>query len=117
VSGYGSGADYGALASALGALNAAHASPTARANAAPESQVGLIAAYEQAMLAALALPAETPEQVAARDAAIAAARAGQLDAAANKPLSPEVVARVDSLLGLPPSDPALGVNGGTSSTR
>ncbi len=81
----------------------------ARANAAPDSQVGLIAAYEQAMLAALAMPATTPEEIAAKEDAIAAARSQELAAAANKSLSPEVVAQVDSLLGLPATDPALGV--------
>ncbi|PWE48083.1 hypothetical protein DEM26_20120 [Thioclava sp. NG1] len=41
----------GALASELKGLNAAHASPTALANAAPNSQVGRIAAYKAAVLA------------------------------------------------------------------
>ncbi|WP_188967878.1 hypothetical protein [Neoroseomonas lacus] len=61
------------------------------------------------MLSALALPAFTPTQVAYRNSAIASARAQELDDAANRPLSAAVVARVDSLLGLPPSDPRLGV--------
>jgi hypothetical protein len=90
--------DRGALAAQLGALNAAHASPVARANAAPGSRVGLIAAYERAMLDALALP-PGPE----RNAAIEAARNAELAAAANRPLTPEVVAAVDALLGLPPA--------------
>lgn len=90
--------DRGALAAQLGALNAAHASPVARANAAPGSRVGMIAAYERAMLDALALP-PGPE----RNAAIAAARNAELAAAANRPLTPEVVAAVDALLGLPPT--------------
>jgi hypothetical protein len=83
----------------------------ARANAAPHSQVGRIAAYEQAMLAALAMPTSTRAEIAARNAAIAAARSQQLKDAANKPLSPAVVAQVDSLLGLPPTNPAIGVVG------
>ncbi|MCH9020011.1 MAG: hypothetical protein IIA73_06570 [Proteobacteria bacterium] len=47
----------GAIASALGALNAAHASETALANAAPNSRVGLIASYIEAV--------ETTETIAA----------------------------------------------------
>ncbi|MGG7645469.1 hypothetical protein ACQ5SP_11745 [Rhodovulum sp. YNF3179] len=37
----------GAMASALGYLNAAHASPTGRANAAPNSMPGMLYSYEQ----------------------------------------------------------------------
>jgi hypothetical protein len=98
----------GQLASALGALNAAHASPAALAHAAPGSKVGQIATYDRAMLTALAMPDITPAQIAARNAAIAAAR-GQLAAASNKSLTPPVVARVDDLLGLPATDPTIGV--------
>lgn len=95
------GGDRGALASQLGALNAAHASLTARANAAPNSRVGMIATYERAMLAALTLPAVTPQEITARNEAIAAALA-TLDAAANRsPVTTEVVAAVNALLGLP----------------
>lgn len=61
------------------------------------------------MLAALAMPTGTPAEIAARNAAIAAARSQELEEAANKPLSPAVVAQVDQLLGLPPTNPALGV--------
>ncbi|WP_212522894.1 hypothetical protein [Actibacterium sp. MT2.3-13A] len=45
------GAGRGALASELKGLNAAHASPQALANASPDSQVGRIAAYRDAILA------------------------------------------------------------------
>jgi hypothetical protein len=83
----------GAKAS-LGALNAAHASPTARANASPNSRVGQIAAYERAMQSALAI-----QDPAKRASAITEARA-LLDDAANKPVTPAVVERVDALLGL-----------------
>ena len=41
--------NHGALASELKGLNAAHASPTALANASPNSQVGRIAAYAAAV--------------------------------------------------------------------
>lgn len=99
--GGGEGGDRGALAAQLGALNAAHASPTARANAAPNSRVGMIATYERAMLAALALPGTNPQQIAARNEAIADALAS-LEAAANRgPVTAEVVAEVNALLGLP----------------
>lgn len=94
----GRGGGRGAIASQLGALNAAHASPVARANAAPGSRVGMIAAYERAMIEALALPPGP-----ARDAAILAARETELAAAANRPVTAEVVAAVDALLGLPPT--------------
>lgn len=105
-------ANSGQLTSALGALNAAHANSEALGNAAPQSEVGKIAAYDNAMLAALALPDATPAEAAYRDQQIAAARATYLAAAANKPLSPAVVAKVDSLLALPASNPDLGVSGG-----
>jgi len=55
------------------------------------------------------MPARTPAEVSFRNQAIATARAQELEAAANRPLSAAVVARVDSLLGLPASDPTLGV--------
>ena len=48
----------GAIASKLGALNAAHASATARLNASPNSRVGLIAAYEQAVNDGIQLSAD-----------------------------------------------------------
>ncbi|MDA8048987.1 MAG: hypothetical protein M0002_03100 [Rhodospirillales bacterium] len=61
------------------------------------------------MLAAPALPDATQAEVAVRDQAIASARSVELAAAANKPLSPAVVAQVENLPGLPPTDPMLGV--------
>jgi hypothetical protein len=97
------------IASALGALNASHASPTALSHAAPNSQVGKIAAYDKAMVAAINMPSATPAQIAARQAAIADARSTQLAAASNKSLTPAVVAQVDKNLGLPAVDPTLGV--------
>jgi hypothetical protein len=100
---------HGALASALGSLNAVHASPTALAHAAPTSQVGMLASYQSAMLAALAMPATTPAQIAQRNAAIASARADLLAPAANKGLTPATVTAVDQRLGLAPTDPTLGV--------
>jgi hypothetical protein len=55
------------------------------------------------------MPSATPAQVAARNIAISAARSTQLAAAANKALTPAVVAQVDKNLGLPAVDPTLGV--------
>lgn len=99
----------GHLAAAMGALNAAHAAPPALAHASPQSQVGKLATYRSSMQAVLAMPAFTPQQVVTRDNAIAEVRASTLAPAANKGLTPAVVAQVDHLLGLPPSDPTLGV--------
>ena len=79
----------GISASALGSLNAAHASPTARANASPRSRVGQIAAYEGA--------------IAADDLQAAAE---SLASAANKEIDADVVAAVNGLLGLE-VDPAI----------
>jgi hypothetical protein len=89
-------------ANLLGNLNAAHASPQARANAAPNSMVGQIAAYETAMQQALALSNATQ-----RDAAITAARQ-QLALAANKPLTADAIAQVDAMLGITGASPQLG---------
>lgn len=102
--GHAAAQDRAALSSALGALNAAHADPRAREGAAPNSWVGRIADHEQAMLTALTCP-----EGALRDQAIARARAQELEAAANRPVTSAVLRRVDSLLGLPAADPTLGV--------
>jgi len=89
-------------ANELGNLNAAHTSANARANAAPNSMVGRIAAYETQMLNAMQL--QDPTQ---RNAAITAARS-QLAQAANKPLTESTISRVDSLLGIEGAPPQLG---------
>jgi len=93
---------HGATASQLGALNAAHASPTALAHAAPNSRVGMIASYDSAMTRALAMPSATPAQRAARNSAISQARA-QLATASNKPVTASVARAVDRQLGLAPA--------------
>lgn len=71
--------ELGVSPSELGALNAAHASPTALANAAPNSRVGRIAAYKAAVLEGEELAGDlaekqdllesltTPELAAAQD--------------------------------------------------
>jgi hypothetical protein len=98
------GSSNGALASELKGMNAVHANPNALKNADPNSQVGKIAAYQNAALAtqaaelavetatsnlvaaqeglaaAEALPASTPEEITARDTAIAAANQAIADA-------------------------------------
>ena len=91
-----------ASASQLGALNAIHASATARAHAAPGSRVGVIATYERSMIRAQAMPAATPAQRAIRSAAITQART-QLSATANKPVTASVIRTVDRELGLAPA--------------
>ena len=93
---------HGKAASALGNLNAAHASANARANANPNSMVGHIATYEAQMKAAQAI--QDPAQ---RAAAITAARQ-DLALVANKQVTPAAITRVDSLLGLPASPAGLG---------
>lgn len=50
--------NHGAIASALGSLNAGHASETARQHAAPDSRVGLLAQYKEAVLDGRALSAD-----------------------------------------------------------
>ena len=100
---------HGSLGSALGSLNATDASAKALAHAPPNSIVGQIVSYQSAMRTALAMPTATPAELAARNAAIAAARADILAPAANKGLTPQAVSAVDKQLGLPPTDPTLGV--------
>lgn len=99
-------ASQGQLASASGALNAAHASPNALAHAAPGSRVGQIATYDRLMRSALAMPANTQAEIAARNAAIGAART-QLSTATNKTLTGPVISQVDRRLGLPAVSPSI----------
>ncbi|MDF3075428.1 MAG: hypothetical protein K0S54_3095, partial [Alphaproteobacteria bacterium] len=60
------------------------------------------------MQAAIAMPAMTPMQIAARNEALTAARAVTLANAANRLVTPQTVKLVDQLLGLPPTNPRLG---------
>jgi hypothetical protein len=76
--------------------------------AGPDLRIQQMTAYDRAMLHALGMPDRTPAQRAARNRAIAAARI-QLAAATNRHLNPAAVSRIDALLGLPASDPTLGV--------
>ena len=105
------------MASKLGRLNAAHASATARTNAAPHSAVGRIAAYEaavyerqevQAQLNAV-LEDENATQQQLDEALAAVAEAAQrevetLSAAANKNIDEDVMHAVNELLGIEPLD-------------
>ena len=76
----GAAPNHGAVASALGALNAAHASATALANASPNSRVGKIAAYQSTAAAAAlaATNAATADSIAAAAAALVTAAQAQL---------------------------------------
>ena len=87
--------DYGAMASALGSLNAAHAlSKGNTPSASPNSVVGQLAAYRDSMNAAIA--ATTQEE---RDLALQEAEAS-LQAAANKDVTDETRSAVNDMLGI-----------------
>ena len=104
----GKGPSEAQLTAALAALNAAHANPQTLANAAPNSRTGMLATYSAQMRAAIVMPSFTPQQIAARNEAITAARAVTLSNAAYKSVTPQMVEQVDQLLGLPPTNPNLG---------
>jgi hypothetical protein len=102
----------GALASSLGALNAAHASTTALENAAPNSRVGRIATYGKVVNAenTLADPNATEEEKAAAESYLDSlglagmtaedAERAALGDAANKTVTDRVIDAVNSLLDL-----------------
>jgi hypothetical protein len=96
------------LGRAVVALNATLAVPRPPAQAGLDARIQRMAAYDRAMLHALAMPDRTRAQRTARNVAIAWARI-QLAVATNRRLNPEAITRIDSLLGLPASDPTLGV--------
>jgi len=99
----------GSTASALGALNAAHASPNALARASANSRVGKIAAYKDAInnlnMVNAEFTASPPTANAAQQAAAQLAAAQALANAANKSISTGVVNSVDALLGVSLSAP------------
>lgn len=76
----------------LGPLNAAHASATARANAAPNSAVGKIASYEQARDSALAITDPMEREQALDEAK------DQLETAFNRTISEKEFSEIDSML-------------------
>jgi hypothetical protein len=96
------------LGRAVVALNATMAVPRPPAHPGLDARMQQMAAYDRAMLHALAMPDRTRAQRTARNVAIAWARI-QLAAATNRRLNPAAVSRIDALLGLPASDPTLGV--------
>src|SRR5262249_37430732 len=72
------------------------------------ANIRAMAMYDDTMRAALMMPDFTGAQKAARNAAIAHARA-QFAVASRRPLTPTAITRIDALLDLPATDPALGV--------
>ena len=91
-------------ASAMGGLNADHASANARANASSNSRVGEIATYQSQMKAALAI--QNPAQ---RNAAITSARQ-QLAQTTNKPLTSSAITNLDQQLNIQGASPTLGAS-------
>lgn len=98
--------NHGSLASALGNLNAAHASPTALEHAAEGSIVGLLAAYAEDVSAALADPADPtdPDYDPEEDLATTVGQQKVLGEYSNKtdgePVDEDVVTEVNALLGI-----------------
>jgi hypothetical protein len=99
-----SGHTKGSTSSKLGRLNAAHASPTARSNAAPHSAVGRIATYEEAVNETLA--AEQAHKEDPTNQSLLEYQQAYLDqeealaAAANKDIDEDVAQAVNGLLGI-----------------
>jgi hypothetical protein len=92
----------------MNALTATQANAKAMSAKSLNARVGMIAGYSTQMQAAIAMPANTPQQIAARNEAITAARAVTLSNAANRAVTPQMVEQVDALLGLPRTNPKLG---------
>ena len=95
----------GSTSGKLGCLNAAHASPTARANAAPHSADGRIATYEEAVNETLAAEQAFNEDPTCQ-ALLEDYQQAYLDqeealtAAANKEIDEDVAQAVDEMLGI-----------------
>lgn len=101
--------NHGLLASELKGLNAAHASATAFANAAPDSQIGRIAAYQEAALATDAAGehlTKAIEDLAAAEGALQALNDGytgrtteeiDADIAGLDPSAPDYAEKLDAL--------------------
>ncbi len=79
--GRGNGNGRGAVASSLGALNAAHANENALANAAANSRVGMIAIYKAAVVASAEAALGIEDAQAAYDAYVAAQEAAGFQSA------------------------------------
>jgi hypothetical protein len=95
------------LGQAVIALNATMAVPRPPARPAFDARIQQMTGYDRAMLRALAMPDRTLTQQAMRNRAIADARI-RLAVTTNRRLNPAAISRIDALLGLPASDPALG---------
>jgi hypothetical protein len=96
------------LRKAVVALNATYAVPHRSSHPAVDARIRQMAVYDHMMLSALGMPTDTAEQREARDRAITDARI-QLAAATNRRLNSAAVSRIDALLGLPATDPQLGI--------
>jgi hypothetical protein len=86
--------NHGSLASALGNLNAAHASPTALEHASDNSIVGLLAAYAEAVEGGLTEEEQQQELGAISNKSYEDPELGDV-------VDTEVVTEVNSLLGVP----------------
>lgn len=86
--------NHGSLASALGNLNAAHASPTALEHASGDSIVGLLAAYAEAVEGGLTEEEQQQELGAISNKSYEDPELGDV-------VDTEVVTEVNSLLGVP----------------
>jgi hypothetical protein len=96
------------LSRAVVALNATYAVPRPPARLTLNERTQQMAAYDHMMLDALRMPITTPAQRVARDRAISTARI-HLAAVTNRRLNTTAISRIDALLGLPATDPRLGV--------
>ena len=69
-----------------------------------------MALYDDRMRAALLMPDYTPAELSARTTALVQARRGLVAAFPPQSLTPDVVTRIDDELGLPSTNPALGID-------
>jgi hypothetical protein len=104
----------GNLSSSLGALNAAHASPSGLTHAAPNSRAGRIETYKEVVLAERTIDQNpNSQQAAAAEAYLESLGLGRnqgvteegaeqtaLKGAANKPVTDQIMDAVNDLLGL-----------------
>jgi|SRR5215472_1833264 hypothetical protein len=90
------------------AVVVAYAVPRLPSHATIDTRIQQMAIYDLTMRNALQMPTDTPEQRGVQDRAIADARI-QLSAATHRRLNPVAVSRIDAVLGLPATDPQLGV--------
>lgn len=89
------GNSHGKISSALGRLNAARASATARAHAAPNSAVGLVAAYENAAQVSAAVATLNDPNATQKEIDAAKATLAQLGMDPENPPTPEEAATAE----------------------